>query len=271
VEARFDLPRYLSVLPLFQQASIAQLRRVAEGCRLRRLVGGDMVFRAGEECERFHVTVTGQVKLYALSADGQEKVVELAGPGVSFDEAVMFTGRPHIVNAQALKDTLLLTVGKPAVLAEIQSDPNFALRMLAGISHRLQALVRDVEADALHSGLQRVVAYLLRDLPEGHRHVAAPATPPADGRTGPRRRRALCVSLPVSKATIASRLSMTPEYFSRVLHDLQIAGLIRIDKREIEILDARQLAGVRAGAAPRSASGVRCGRAANETASRSVA
>ena len=43
------------------------------------------------------------------------------------------------------------------------------------------------------------------------------------------------MSLPASKATIALRLSMTPEYFSRVLHQLESEGLIRIDKRAIGI------------------------------------
>ncbi len=50
------------------------------------------------------------------------------------------------------------------------------------------------------------------------------------------------MSLPVSKATIASRLSLTPEYFSRVLHELEAAGLITIDKREIRIPDTERLA-----------------------------
>jgi CRP-like cAMP-binding protein len=52
----------------------------------------------------------------------------------------------------------------------------------------------------------------------------------------------IIVSLPVSKATIASRLSLTPEYFSRVLHELESAGLIAVDKRDIHILDAKRLA-----------------------------
>ena len=50
------------------------------------------------------------------------------------------------------------------------------------------------------------------------------------------------VSLPVSKATVASRLSLTPEYFSRVLHQLESEGLIEIARREIRILDVRRLA-----------------------------
>ena len=227
MEARsFDLPRYLSVLPLFNELSALELQRISQGSQLRRLARGDMVFRVGQPCAEFHVTVMGQVKLFAISATGQEKVIELVGPGNSFAEALMFTGRPYIINAQALTDTLLLTISKHAVLTEIGHDPNFALRMLAGISRRLHGLVHDVEAYALHSGLQRVIGYLLRDLDLGEH---------ADEGV-------VVVSLPVSKATIASRLSLTPEYFSRVLHELEAAGLIEIDKRDIRILDSRRLA-----------------------------
>ena len=222
----FDLPRYLSVLPLFQEMNALELQRLAEGCQLRRFGRGAMVFHVGQPCDEFHVTAMGQIKLFAISPAGQEKVIELIGPGNSFAEAIMFTGRPYLVNAQALTDTLLLTVSKKAVFAEIVHDPRFALRMLAGISRRLHGLVRDVEAYALHSGLQRVIGYLLRDV-DGADDGAVTA---------------VTVSLPVSKATIASRLSLTPEYFSRVLHELEAAGLIEIDKRDIRILDSERLA-----------------------------
>ncbi|MBL8459133.1 MAG: hypothetical protein JNM92_07205, partial [Zoogloea sp.] len=55
----FNLPRYLSMQPLFQDVEAAELERVAQGCALRRHARGDMVFRVGEPCEAFHVTVTG--------------------------------------------------------------------------------------------------------------------------------------------------------------------------------------------------------------------
>ncbi len=222
----FDLPRYLSVLPLFNELSPTELDRLALGCQLRRLARGDMVFHVGQPCEEFHVTVIGQVKLFAISPNGQEKVIELVGPGHSFAEALMFTGRPYIVNAQALTDTLLLSVSKQAVVGEIEREPKFALRMLAGISRRLHGLVHDVEAYALHSGMQRVIGYLLREQVLDDQVV---------------QEEAITVSLPVSKATIASRLSLTPEYFSRVLHELEGAGLIEIDRREIRIRDVQRL------------------------------
>lgn len=219
----FNIPRFLAVLPLFSDLSPLELERVAQACQLRRLGRGDTLFRYGEPCEEFHVVVSGQIKLFALSPAGQEKVIELVGPGASFAEALMFTDMPYILNAQALTNTLLLTVGKQCMLEEIERDPRFSLRMLAGISRRLHGLVHDIESGALHSGVQRVIGYLVRDHEGG-----------AD--------QAVTVSLPVSKATIASRLSLTPEYFSKVLHELESEGLIEIDKRDIRIIDVQRLA-----------------------------
>lgn len=218
--------RHLSVLPLFCNLSDEELARIAQGCQLMRLTRGDMVFRTGEVCDAFYVVILGQVKLYVSAPNGQEKVIEIVGPGRSFAEAMMFLEVPYILNVQSLTDTLLLRVSKKTVLGEIEHDPRFALRMLAGISRRLHGLVQDVEGYALHSGMQRLIGYLLRDVED----------------TNAANTRAVKVSLPVSKATIASRLSLTPEYFSRVLHELEAEGLIAIDKRDVRILDVQRLA-----------------------------
>ncbi len=226
----FDIPRFLAVLPLFSDIGDAERQRLAEGCSLRRFERGDMIFRVGEPCESFHVVVVGQVKLFVISPAGQEKVIELVSPGSSFAEALMFLGKPCMVNAQALADTTLLTVQRDAVVAELEKDSRFAMRMLAGLSRRLHGLVHDVQAYALQSGVQRVVGYLLREQVIDELHADEART----------------VSLPVSKATVASRLSLTPEYFSRVLRELEAAGLIAVDKRDIHILDSKQLAAYRA-------------------------
>lgn len=226
--ARLDIPSYLSVLPLFQEMTPAELASLAQGCELSTRARGDMVFRVGQPCNEFHVVVRGQVKLYALAANGNEKVIELVGPNNSFAEALMFTDRPYIVNAQALTETLLLTVSKAAVVSEIERDARFSMRMLAGISRRLHGLIHDVEAYALHSGVQRVIGYLLNDC-SGEAQADA-----ADG--------GVTVSLPVTKATLASRLSLTPEYFSRVLNELEQAHLIAREGRAIRILDRQRLA-----------------------------
>ena len=224
---KVNLPRYLATLPLFSNMRDEELQRLATGCQLRRMERGKVIFRTGDPCHEFHVTVLGQVKLFVISPTGTEKVVELVGPGDSFAEAVMFMGVPYVLSAQTLTDSLILSIEKDVVLREIGASPEFALRMLAGLSRRLHGLIKDVEAYALHSGVQRVIGYLLGDDNLDETENAS---------------QAITVSLPVSKAAIASRLSLTPEYFSRVLNELETAGLIHVDKRDIHISDTARLA-----------------------------
>ncbi|HRL36234.1 MAG TPA: Crp/Fnr family transcriptional regulator [Ottowia beijingensis] len=224
---KFNLPRYLATLPLFSNMRDEELQRLATGCQLRRVERGKVIFRTGDPCHEFHVNVLGQVKLFVISPTGTEKVVELVGPGNSFAEAVMFMGVPYVLSAQTLTDSLILSIEKDVVLREIGASPEFALRMLAGLSRRLHGLIKDVEAYALHSGVQRVIGYLLGDDNLDETENAS---------------QAITVSLPVSKAAIASRLSLTPEYFSRVLNELETAGLIHVDKRDIHITDTARLA-----------------------------
>ena len=51
------------------------------------------------------------------------------------------------------------------------------------------------------------------------------------------------VTLPTSKAVVASRLNLTPEHFSRILHELSEKGLISVDGRAVKILDVAKLRG----------------------------
>ncbi len=219
-----DPALWLARLPLFHDIDPPALARLAESSRVRRFERGDFVFRMGDPCDSFHVVLSGQVKLFVLSPTGHEKVIELIGPGASFAEALMFLGRPCVVHAQCLADSSLLSVQRNAVLDEVQADSGFALRLLSGLSRRLHGLVSDVQAYALQNGVQRVIGYLLRDqaMDEGAGD-------------------AVTVSLPVSKATLASRLSLTPEYFSRVLRELEDARLIEVDRRDIRIPDVKRL------------------------------
>ena len=197
---------------------------MAGACQIKRILKDDMIFRVGEPCDACYLIVDGEVKLFVASAAGQEKVIEIASAGQSFGEGMMFLEDPHILSAQALTDVLLVTVSKQGIFHEIAQDPRFSMHMLAGISRRLHSLIQDVEGYALRNGMQRLIGFLLRDV-EQHPD------------TGNRRK----VTLPASKATIASRLSLTPEYFSRVLHELEFNQLIQIDKRDIHIADVQRL------------------------------
>lgn len=220
----FDTQVFLSNVPLFRELSPEEIARVAEGTQQLHVPRGQLLFNRGDPSNGFYVLIYGQVKLAFTSSQGAEKVVEIIGPGQSFGEAVMFLDKPYVVSAQALMDSMLLHVSKKVVFEELEREPGFAKKMIAGLSLRLHRLISDLEAYSLRSGAQRVIGYLLRDEQE------------AGAGKGPLR-----VTLPASKGTIASRLNLTPEHFSRILHELAETGLISVEGREVTILDVERL------------------------------
>jgi CRP-like cAMP-binding protein len=221
----FKPQEFLQNLPLFRELGEAELARIAAATSQVRAPAGTILFRRGDLPAGFHVVAYGQVKLSLTTADGAEKVVEVIGPGMSFGEAVLLLERPYPVTAETLGDTLLVAVGKHALFAELDRNPLLARRMLAGLSMRVHRLMGDLEALSLHSATQRVIGYLLRDVPE-----------PAG--TG-----GVDLRLPVAKGVLASRLNITREHFSRILHELSAAGLIRVTGRTIHIVDPARLRG----------------------------
>lgn len=217
---------FLANLPMFSAMSTEEIGRIATGTHALRLEKGERIFHHGDPCAGFHIVVYGQVKLGFTSPQGGEKVVELVGPGQTFGEALMFLERPYIVSAHALADTMLLHVAKHVVFDELARDPVFARKMLSGLALRLHGLVRDVEAYSLRSSSERVIGYLLREDADGSNASSGPRQP---------------VLLLSGKGVLASRLNMTPEHFSRVLHDLAAAGLISVEGKSVCILDLERL------------------------------
>jgi CRP-like cAMP-binding protein len=215
---------FLATLPLFKELAPAEIDRIAAGTTELHVPRGEIVVNRGDPCVGFHVVIYGQVKLAFLSPQGGEKVVEIIPAGYSFGVALMFMGKPYIVMAQTLADSMLLHVSRKVVFDEIERSADFARRMLAGLSRRLHSLISDVESYSMQSGTERVIGYLLRQDEE----LAAANAP-------------YVMRLTTSKAVVASRLNVTPEHFSRILHDLAEQKLIEVEGREIRIVDPARL------------------------------
>lgn len=218
-----NIEALLSHVPLFNGLGPQEIAKIARGTREIHAGKGDILFHKGDPCNGFHLVVYGQIKLGFTSPQGSEKVVEIISQSQSFGEAIMFMEKPYIVFAQALTDSLLLHVSKAVIFDELERDPHLCRKMIAGMAMRLHQLMTDVESYSLHSGKQRIIGYLLRDLPDTEHS------------------KNLVVTLPTNKGIIASRLNLTQEHFSRILHELSELGLIAVEGRRIHIPDIDKL------------------------------
>ena len=188
---------------------------------------GDVICEKGNQPFGLFCVLLGSVKLAVISHHGNERVMEIAGPGDMFGEASMFLEQPFPAYAEALVKTQLVLFRRGVIMDAIRTYPEFAFRLLSGMSNRVLRLVRDVEICCLQPASDRVLSFLLDN---------------ATGCRGSRQR--ADVVLPAGKAVIASNLNLTPETFSRELHQLADRGLISVDRRTIRIHDLPALRGL---------------------------
>jgi CRP-like cAMP-binding protein len=128
-----------------------------------------------------------------------------------------------VLNAEAIGDTRLMFIPGTAVLEELSRAPGFGANLVDSLSRRTMQLIDTLEDCMLRSGVERVIGYLLKRLPEGV--VGGPTS----------------ITLEAKKGIIASQLNLTQEHFSRILHDLAKDGLIEVRGRTVLLADVGAL------------------------------
>jgi CRP-like cAMP-binding protein len=218
----------LSGIALFKKLDAPARGRIADRVTKVRVRRGETVFERGATPTGFFAVVFGEIALIADGARGR-RLTGLVGAGRTFGEPVMFLEKPYLVEARAQTDALLLHIPKDAVFGEIERNPAFARHMIAGLAGRIESLVCEID-DAQRTAQHRLAMYLLRASRAGAGAGEA------------------AVTLSTSKAAVASRLGLTAEHFSRILHDLARRGLVRVDGRRVVIRDVGALAALAASA-----------------------
>ena len=85
---------------LFEALSDLELNQVASHGYWVEVDAGQTIFSQGDPSSQFYLVQRGLVKLYRISVDGTEKVMDLVGPNQSFAESAMFSCK-HPLHAAA--------------------------------------------------------------------------------------------------------------------------------------------------------------------------
>jgi len=75
---------------LFSRLSQEQLERVSLHSTRLKLSEGEVLFEQDSPANAFYLVTHGMMKLFRLSASGEEKIIEIVSPGQTFAEALMF-------------------------------------------------------------------------------------------------------------------------------------------------------------------------------------
>ena len=219
-----DTARELRRAYLFADMSEPHLQSLVNGMQDIHLDPGKTLFRQGQAAERFYFLREGLVKLFRLSPEGDEKIIEIMRPGETFAEAVMFMGAKgcYPVNAEAINESRVYAFEQKVFLNLLHESNDATFGLLGSMSRRLHMLVNQIESLTLQNATYRLVAYLLEQFPR-------------DVKTSPE------VQLTTPKGVIASRLAIQPETLSRILGKLRQGGLIEVHGNHITIRDVQAL------------------------------
>jgi CRP-like cAMP-binding protein len=209
---------------LFAGLSPTQLQRLLGTAGIEEADAGQVLFDRGQPARHFYVILDGQVNLVLYSKTGEEKIVDILGPGQSFAEAVMFMAGPvYPVSAMAASASRIARFSSQEYVAMLRDSPETCLRMLGHLSQRLHMRIREIEYLTLESATHRLVRMIEGRMPPG-------SDGPAE------------IQLQESRQEIASRLSMKPETLSRILRGLSDSGAIVVHGRTLVVPSRAKLA-----------------------------
>lgn len=211
----------LSKAAIFQSLCTKDLTPIANVSKKVSYPANTRLFGQGDPAEHFFFIVTGSVRLYRLTPDGKEKVIEIIRAGETFAEAVAFMDKPYPVSANTIEDTELIKIPMDALKQLMRHNTEMTFKMLSSLSLKLHKFVNDIHALSLSTAQQKVAGYFLAFL--------------SDEDVEQR------IELPSKKVILASRLGLQPETFSRVLRKMKKQGVICEDEVGIIVLQPDKL------------------------------
>jgi CRP/FNR family transcriptional activator FtrB len=199
-----DLLRRVRMVPLFADLAAPDLAALLDGAVVRPAGHHQDLFRPGQAADTLLVVLDGHVELSRQSG-GRRSVVEVAGRDSLLGDEAVFGDAVHRTGARVLAGATLLAIPAAPFRARLEGRPDLMRQVLATMSLRLRAMLRQIAELKLKTTAQRLGGFLL---------TLSPAE------DGPARLR-----FPYDKRAVAEQLGMKPESLSRALARLAAAGV----------------------------------------------
>jgi len=211
-------------IPLFSELDLHDLMQIARSCSIRKSTRRTILFQEGDTYRGFYIVLRGGVKVYKLAPDGKETILHVLFPPQPLAEIPMFVGGGYPAHAETLEESELLFVQKEGFLEQVHSNPDLAIKMLAGLSKRLKLMGTQIEKLTSMDVRTRLVRFFLDEYERQKPNAVVPF-----------------ITLPIAKSLLAAHLGTVLETLSRNLKKLESEGLIRVVRRKIVLENLQEL------------------------------
>jgi len=187
---------------------------------------GEAIIIEGDPCQAAYFIAEGQVRVYRLSPGGREQVLARLGPGQTFNTVPPFQpqGVNH-ANVQAATETTLYAIVSDDFRRLVGECPELALAILQDFAARLDHLTNLVEDLSLRTVRGRLAGFLLE-------HASTELSGTAEAGE---------VTWRWTQDEIAAHLGTVRDMVGRTLRAFADAGLVRMDRQRIVLLDREGL------------------------------
>ena len=193
--------------------------------RGRPLHRGDHVFRAGDAFDAVYAVRSGTVKSYSVTPAGEEQIMGFHMPGEIFGLGGLSSGQ-HSSGAIALETAAVCRIPFEEIEPLSRQLPSLQRHLFHLMSREIQEDQQLMLLLSKKTAEERIASLLLSLSSRLRRR----------GLSGARFR------LPMSRGDMGNYLGLVVETVSRVLTRLQNNGVLKIQGREVEILEPKALA-----------------------------
>lgn len=183
------------------------------------LESGEILLMEGERSQTAYVVESGWLKSSKSSLNGREHVLQFIGSGETINEMNVLTDTTNSTTITALETSVLYAIRRDVILSVLNRYPQLAQIIIQKLADTVQFLFTVVEDISLRSIEARVARYLLDQASGDILYRPKWAT----------------------QAELANHLGTVPNVLHRTLKNLEQEGLIRVERHQIKILDARGL------------------------------
>jgi CRP/FNR family cyclic AMP-dependent transcriptional regulator len=189
--------------------------------RHRRWPAGASLFLEGDRSTTVVVVVSGRVKVFSLTEQGEEVVLAVRGPGALLGELSAVDGGERSTSVSALEPVIALVVPVPEFVAFLQGHAGAAMVLLRLVTSRL----RDADRKRVEFGAFDIPARVAGRLVELAERFGEPD---GDG---------VRIAVALSQDELAGWVGASREAVAKALRVLRDRGLVTTGRRTMTVLD----------------------------------
>lgn len=135
----------LARAPLFARLDERELDSLLAVARARRVAAREELFHKGDQGSQLYLILSGRLKAMTTSAEGDDVVFSIMGPGEVFGEMGLLAGGRRTATIVALDAAELLVMDRRDFLPVLRSQPEVAIKLLEVLAERTRRVSELVE------------------------------------------------------------------------------------------------------------------------------